>query len=120
MKVLLLLASFLAVMFAVTFAHAEDDTRYRLGTSLSMPHDATTSSTTTNAISANMNTIRLLCSAACYVAIAASPIQAIATAATGAYLAAAVAEYFRVTPGQHVAVLAVTGTGTLYITELDH
>jgi hypothetical protein len=58
------------------------------------------------------DSVRLVATAACYVAFGAA---AVATAAS-MYLPANVPEIFQFTPGELVSVLQVAGAGNLYIT----
>jgi hypothetical protein len=95
-------------------AHAAE--AYRPGTVQAVPYDAV-SVRTTNALGAYTNVVRVVCSTSCYIALGASP-SIIASAATGTLLPALIPEYFTVAPGEHFAVIKLTTTGTLTVTEM--
>jgi len=83
---------------------------------------ASASSTTPTAV--GINVLRLVCTVNCYVAIAASG-EAVYAATptvvevTSQYLPANVPEYFRIGSRSKVAVIKVSSSGSLLITELS-
>lgn len=73
----------------------------------------------TGAIGEFINVARLVCTAACYVAIRPTGAAGlVATAATGVYLPADEPEYFKVSSGERIAVIGASGSGNLIIHEL--
>lgn len=85
----------------------------------------TVSRTLTDGFGASINTVRLMCDLSCAVTFGTSAAGLtgayVATAATGVVLNALTAEYFRVSPGQGVAVIRLNGTGgpsNLFIIEM--
>lgn len=85
---------------------------------------AGTSAASTTPTAIGVNVIRLTCTAACYVAIAASG-QAVyaatpsVTEVTSVYIPANTPEYFRIGSRSKIAVIQVSGGGTLYVTEMS-
>ena len=84
----------------------------------------TVSRALTDGFGSSINTVRLACDVSCYITFGSSAAGLtpafIATAATGMFLNALTAEYFRVSPGQGVAVIRVNGAGAanLFIIEM--
>jgi hypothetical protein len=73
----------------------------------------TTAGTITNAVASRV--VRVVCTTAAYVRIGLNP-----TADTSdMYMAAEVAEYFRIEPGHKVSARQVAAGGTLHVTEMD-
>lgn len=69
------------------------------------------------AISANCWEVRLVCTTNCHINFGANPTAA-ATDSNGIYLPAGVVEYFHVNPGQKVAVIQDSASGTLCVAEM--
>lgn len=61
--------------------------------------------------------IRVVCTAACHINIGENPTAA-ASDNNGMYLPANVVEYFHVTPGQKLAVIQDSASGTLTVSEM--
>jgi len=61
--------------------------------------------------------VRLIASAACWIAFGASPV-AVPSTSPAIYLPPGAPEYFWVRPGEKIAVIQDSGTGTLNIAEL--
>lgn len=61
--------------------------------------------------------VRLFSTTDCFVKIGSSGLSA---TTSDMPLPASKPEYFRVTPGQYVAAIQLTASGTLYVTELTH
>ena len=82
------------------------------------------SRTLTDGFKEGVNVVRLACDVSCYITFGTSASGLtgtyVATAATGVWLNALTAEYFRVTQGQGVAVIRVNGAGAanLFIIEM--
>lgn len=78
----------------------------------------------TNGFQSSINTVRLVCDISCHIAFGTSAAgltaQFVATRATGMLLTPLVPEYFRVSPGQGVAVIRANGNslGNLFIIEM--
>lgn len=73
----------------------------------------TTAGTISNAVKSKV--VRVVCTTAAYIAIGTAP-----TAGTSdMYMAAEVAEYFRIEPGDKVSARQVAAGGTLHVTEMD-
>lgn len=71
----------------------------------------------TQNISSQARKVRVICSTACHVAFAVTPVVAAATVPV--FLAANREEYFSVTPGAVINVVADSSGGTLYVTEVE-
>jgi hypothetical protein len=72
-----------------------------------------TSAATSTAVQAGVNTVRVVATTSCHLAFGASP-----TATTSSIrLPANVPEYIVVTPGQKIAAIRTTTSGTLHVTE---
>ena len=84
-----------------------------------------TSAASTTPSAVGVDVLRAVCSAACYVAIAASGQAVIAytpsvTATTSVYLPANTPEYFRIGSRSKIAVIKfAAATGTLFVTEMS-
>lgn len=84
----------------------------------------TVSRTLTDGFRDNINTVRLACDVSCYITFGTSAAgltgSYVATPGTGVWMNALTAEYFRVSPGQGVAVVRVNGAGAanLFIIEM--
>jgi hypothetical protein len=87
---------------------------YQISTSQSIAHTSTMVIIGTP-VGAQTYALRLVCTQACFVNVAKTPI---ATAATGTFLPANTPFQIRTTPGVRVAVTASSTLGTLYVTEL--
>lgn len=87
---------------------------YRWGTTQTVSFTSTSVPLTT-AFQTGTNTIRVVASTGCHLAFGSSP------TATTSYpkLPAHVPEYIVVTPGQKVAAIRTTTSGTLYVTEVS-
>jgi len=127
----------LVVSFVSTFAMAQSPEVYRIaGNATSMIYisnssrsgliggladQVTNSSTGPSLYSNQIRVIRTVCSTACFIAIGASNEAGNApeaVAATGTFMPANEPEYFAVSPGEVVAVIQVSATGTLYIQQM--
>ncbi len=87
---------------------------YRWGTTQAVSFTSTSTAQTT-AFVAGVNTVRVIATTQCHLAFGASP-----TATTNSpKLPANVAEYVVVTPGQKIAAIRTTTSGTLYVTEVS-
>jgi hypothetical protein len=75
----------------------------------------TTSAASTNPVPTGVAAVRLLASTACYVKLGTSPT---ADTTTSFMLAPNFPEIFTIRPGEKVAVIQVSASGTLNITEL--
>jgi ABC-type taurine transport system substrate-binding protein len=85
---------------------------YRLGTNQVVSFTSTSVANTT-AFQTGINTVRVVASTHCHIAFGSSP-----TATTSsAKLPANAIEYFVVTPGQKIAAIRTTTSGTLHVTE---
>ncbi len=87
---------------------------YRWGTTQTVAFTSTSTANST-AFVAGTNTIRVIASTQCHVAVGASPTATTASAK----LPALVPEYMVVTPGQKIAAIRTTTSGTLYVTEVS-
>ena len=74
-----------------------------------------TSAAMSSAIAASTYAVLITASADAYVTFGSAPT---ATAANGVMLAADWPTYFRISPGEKVAALQVSGAGTVYVSEL--
>ncbi len=87
---------------------------YRWGTTQTVAFTSTSTAQTT-AFVAGVNTVRVVASTQCHLAFGASP-----TATTSSpKLPANLPEYIVVTPGQKIAAIRTTTSGTLYVTEVS-
>ena len=74
----------------------------------------------TGSFGTGINVARLVCTAACYVAIESTGTNALfASAATGVYLPANSEEYFRVSSSATIAVIGASGSGSLIVHEMS-
>ena len=83
-------------------------------TSHTLSATTTSGSTATSAFGAQIQTIMVTATAACFVAFGASP----TAATTSTYIAANTPYLFRVNGSDKCAAITGTGTATVYITEL--
>lgn len=89
------------------------ETTYYPGTSQTVSVSGT-SAATTNAVGSYINKVRLRSTTDCFIKFAKSP-----TATTSdMFLPAGETEYFDVKPGQKVAAIQSSASGTLYVTEM--
>lgn len=85
----------------------------RFGTHQSAAYTGT-AGTTTNAVSAGVKKVRIICTSAAYVKVGVAP-----TATTSdVYFAADALEYVTVAPGEKVSAVQVSAGGTLHVTEI--
>lgn len=68
-----------------------------------------------NPFAAGTTVVRAAASVPCFLAFGATPVAA----ADGHYLPAGAPEYFRVVPGEAVAVIRAVADGTLYLSEME-
>lgn len=74
------------------------------------------SAAVTNGVSANIHDVRVVSTTNCWVTFGTAPT---ASAAAGSiYLPAGVVEYFHVSPGQKLAAIQDSGSGTLSLAEM--
>ena len=85
-----------------------------IGTSQAITTSA--SSIQSAAIAQQSSIVRLFCTKDCFIAIGPNP-TVDATGTTGAFLPGGIIEYFGTNPGDKIAVIQATASGTLYITE---
>jgi hypothetical protein len=83
---------------------------YRLGTNQTASYTSTSAPITT-AFQQGVNVVRLLSSTSCHVKFGSSPVATV----DDPRLAANVPEYFVVSPGQKVAAIRTTTSGTLHV-----
>ena len=76
---------------------------------------SSSSAATSSAIAASTYAVLITASADAYIAFVSAPT---ATATNGVMLAADWPTYFRISPGEKVAALQVSGAGTVYVSEL--
>jgi len=74
------------------------------------------SSQQSTAVSDKTSIIRLFCTKDCFIAIGPNP-TVTTSGTTGAFLPGGIIEYFGVNPNDKIAVIQVSASGTLYITE---
>jgi hypothetical protein len=74
------------------------------------------SSVQSNAIGQQSSIVRLFSTKDCFIAIGQNPVVD-ATGNTGAFLPGGIIEYFGTNPGDKIAVIQASVSGTLYITE---
>jgi hypothetical protein len=88
---------------------------YRLGSHQTAAYTSASASIS-NAIGSGVNVVRVATTTAAYVKIGETPTAA---ATNSIYMVAGDPEYFVVTPGQKVAAVRVTTSGTLSVTEVS-
>jgi hypothetical protein len=87
---------------------------YRLGATQVVSFTSTSTANTT-AFQAGTQVVRVIPSTACHIRFAQSP----TALTTDPKLPANAAEYFVVTPGQKIAAIRTTTSGSLYVTEVS-
>jgi hypothetical protein len=93
---------------------AHPGTVFRLGANQVVSFTSTSTPNTT-AFQAGTNVVRVVASTHCHIAFAGTP-----TATTNSVkLPPNVPEYFAVTPGQKIAAIRTTTSGTLHVTEVS-
>ena len=76
-----------------------------------------TSARTTNGVGTQSRSCVIATTVAGYYTLGDSSVAA--TAATGTYLPENAEHYIRIRPGQYVAFITVSGTGNVYVSEMD-
>lgn len=74
------------------------------------------SSQQSNSVSDQTSIVRLFCTKDCFIAIGPNPVVD-TSGTTGAFLPGGIIEYFGINPKDKIAVIQVSASGTLYITE---
>ena len=118
---------FLASFFVLALAYPAMAEEYRPILNQSMPFDATSRPITAYWTGRTVQALRLICSQSCFVAFGVSeatwstslPLAPFASAATGLFLPANVAETVLNKGSSRIAVVALSTGGTLYVTELS-